>query len=198
MEEIDEAANIIKKGGIVVFPTETVYGIGADALNEDAIRKLYSAKGNPLNKKTSILVSSIEMLESVTQNISDIERKLINEFFPGPLTLVLHKKECIPDILTNNEDNVGVRMPANKTAINLINKVGRPIATTSANLHGELSGTDIEYVHKSFGNKVDYYIDGGNSEIGFGSTVLQIIDGIPHIYRQGSITKEQIDKVLKL
>lgn len=198
LEIINNAAQIIKNGGIVVFPTETVYGIGADAFNEEAIKKLYKIKKRPLNKKTSLLVSSIDMLKQVTQNISDIEYKLIKEFFPGPLTLVLNKKDIIPNILTNNEEIVGFRMPANRMALELIENVGRPIATSSANLTGETSGTNLEEIRKVFKESVDFYIDGGKSKIGIGSTVVQVIDGTPHIIRKGSITEEQIAKVLQV
>jgi len=121
--KISTAVNCIKDGGIVVFPTETVYGIGADCLNENAIRKLYKAKRRPLTKKISILVGSIEMLKQFTKNLSRQEQKLVKEFFPGPLTLILHKNPIIPDLLTNNEDVVGFRMPKNKVALDLINGV---------------------------------------------------------------------------
>lgn len=195
--EIKEAAKRLEDGGIVVFPTETVYGIGADILNEDAIKKLYKAKRRPLNQKISILVGSVEMLEKVTQNISNIERKLIESFFPGPLTLILHKKDIVPNILTNNEDVVGFRMPANRTALDLINELGNPIATSSANRKGEPSGVNLEDIRNIFKEEVDFYIDGGKSEIGYGSTIVQVVDGIPQIIREGIITKEDIEKVLK-
>lgn len=193
---IEQAAEIIKNGGIVVFPTETVYGIGADALNEDAIKRLYRVKGRPANQKTSLLVSSIEMLEKITQNISDIEYKLIKRFFPGPLTLILHKKNIIPNILTNNEEIVGFRMPANQIALELIEKVGRPIATSSANFAGKPSGINLSDIKNNFKENVDFYIDGGKSEIGMGSTIVQVIDGKPVILRQGSITLDQINQAI--
>lgn len=196
-EKIREAADVLKQGKIVVFPTETVYGIGADSFNEDAIQKLYQAKRRPLTQKISILVGSIEMLERVTQNISKVERALMDKFFPGPLTLVLHKKECIPYILTNHEEVVGFRMPANQIALDLINEVGNPIATSSANKAGEPSGVELEEIAKNFREEVDLYIDGGKSKIGFGSTIVQVIDEVPYIIREGKITKEDIDNVLK-
>lgn len=197
-DNILKAAQIINDGEIVVFPTETVYGIGADALNEEAIKKLYNIKERPVNKKISLLVSSIDMLKKFTQNISNAEEKLIKEFFPGPLTLILHKKDIIPDILTNNEDVVGFRMPANEIALELIENVGNPIATSSANRSGQPTGETIDDIKNVFKNEVDFYIDGGKSKIGTPSTIVQVIDEVPHIIREGSITKKQIYKCLGL
>ena len=137
--DISKAVEILKNGGIVVFPTETVYGIGANALDENSIKKLYKAKNRPINKKTSILVGSVKMLEKYTKNISQIERKLIDNFFPGPLTLILHKDDAIPNIVTNNENIVGFRMPDNETALEIINELDIPLATSSANKSGEQS-----------------------------------------------------------
>ncbi len=192
-DELDKVATVIKKGGIVVFPTETVYGIGADCLNEEAIEKLYRVKNRPFTQKTSLLVSNIEMLKKYTKNISKIEKILISRFFPGPLTLVLHKDESIQYLLTNNEEIVGFRMPENEIALKLIEKFGRPIATSSANTKGHPSGTRIEDIIQDFGEKVDYYIDGGKSKIGKGSTVAQVMeDGSINIIREGSITLEQM------
>ena len=192
-DKLDKVATVIKNGGIVVFPTETVYGIGADCLNEEAIKKLYRVKNRPITQKTSLLVSSIYMLKQYTKNISEIENILINSFFPGPLTLVLHKNKSIPYLLTNNEEIVGFRMPKNGIALKLIEKVGRPIATSSANTKGHPSGICIEDIIQDFGEKVDYYIDGGKSKIGKGSTVAQVMeDGSINIIREGSITLEQM------
>ena len=194
---MSEATNVLKNGGIVVFPTETVYGIGASVLNEKAIRKLYKAKRRPLTQKISILVGSIEMLERVTKDLSRQERKLIEKFFPGPLTLILHKNDIIPNILTNNEDIVGFRMPENDIALDLINQLGSPIATSSANKAGEPNGVNLKDIKNVFKDEVDFYIDGGKSKIGFGSTIVQMVDGKPNIIREGIITKEDIERVLK-
>lgn len=197
-DELDEAVKLIKNGGVVVFPTETVYGIGVDCLNEKAIRKLYKIKNRPFTQKTSLLVSSIEMLEEYTKNRSEIENMLIQKFFPGPLTLVLHKKESIPNLITNNESIVGFRMPQNEIALKLIEKVGRPIATSSANISGKQSGIILDDIIKEFEENVDYYIDGGKSKIGKGSTVAQVMkNGKIQIIREGSITLEQMWKVME-
>ena len=191
--KLKEPAQIIRNGGIVVFPTETVYGIGTNGLNENSIKRLYEVKQRPLNKPISLLVNSIEMIEQITQNISELEYKLIKKFMPGPFTIILKKKDIIPNILTANGDTVGIRMPENKTALKLIEYAGVPIATPSANISGKPSGTDLEIIMKDFRENVDYFIDGGKSEIGVASTIVQVIDGKPHILREGSILKEEFD-----
>ncbi len=193
--KLKEPAELIRNGGIVVFPTETVYGIGANALNENAIKKLYDIKKRPLNKPISLLVNSIDMIEQVTKDITKLEYALIKTFFPGPLTIILKKKNIVPNIVTANQDTVGIRMPANKIAIKLINYAGVPIATPSANISGRPSGTNIKDIMEDFDGKVDYFVDEGPSKIGLASTIVQVVDGVPHILRQGSISEKQIKEV---
>ena len=124
-------AKIIKNGGIVIFPTETVYGIGTNGLDEKAIKKLYEVKQRPLNKPISLLVNSFDMINEVAKDITELEYTLIKKFFPGPLTLILKKKDIVPDILTSNSDTIGIRMPANEIALKLIEYANVPIATPS-------------------------------------------------------------------
>jgi len=195
--KLTEVAEIIKDGGIVVFPTETVYGIGANALNQDDVKRLYNIKKRPLNKPISLLVSSIDMIEQVAKDITDIEYGLIKEFFPGPLTIILNKKDIVPDIVTAGGNTVGIRMPQSEIALKLIEYAGVPIATPSANISGKASGIDLEDIMKEFEEGVDCFIDGGKSKIGLASTIVQVIEGVPHILREGSISKEQIEKVCK-
>ena len=192
--KLKEPAEYIKQGGIVIFPTETVYGIGVNGLNEEAVKKLYKVKKRPLNKPISLLVNSIDMINEITKDITDLEYALIKKFFPGPLTIILKKKDNIPNIVTANLDTVGIRMPANEIALKLIEYAGVPIATPSANISGKPSGTNLQDIIKDFDGKVDYCIDSGPSKIGLASTIVQVIDGVPHILRQGSITEEQIKK----
>ena len=191
--KLKEPAQIIKNGGIVVFPTETVYGIGTNGLNENSIKRLYEVKQRPLSKPINLLVNSIEMLEQITQNISELEYKLIKKFMPGPFTIILKKKNIVPNILTANGDTVGIRIPENKVALKLIEYAGVPIATPSANISGKPSGTTLDMINNDFGEKVDYFIDGGKSKIGVASTIVQVIDGKPHILREGAILKENLD-----
>ena len=194
--KLKEPAKIIKEGGIAIFPTETVYGIGTNGLNEEAVKQLYEVKQRPLNKPISLLVNSIDMIEEIAKDITDIEYELIKEFFPGPLTIILKKNNIVPNILTANQDTVGIRMPANKIAIKLIEYAGVPIATPSANISGRPSGTNIKDIMEDFDGKVDYFVDGGPSKIGRASTIVKVEKGIPKILRKGAISEEQIRQIL--
>lgn len=193
--KIKEAAEIIKKGGIVIFPTETVYGIGANGLDEKAVKKLYDIKQRPLNKPISLLVSDMNMVNEIAQNITELEYKLMENFFPGPLTIVLKKKDIVSDIVTAGQDTVGIRMPSGEIARKLIEYAKVPIATPSANISGKSSGTNLDEIMEDFEGKVDYFIDGGDSKLGIASTIVKVVDGIPYILRQGTITKEQIEEI---
>ena len=191
---LDQAAELIKQGKIVVFPTETVYGIGANGLDEKAVKKLYEVKQRPLNKPIILLVSNMEMVELVAKDITETEYKIMKKFFPGPLTIILKKRPIVPDIVTSGQDTVGVRMPSGEVARKLVEKSGIPIATPSANITGQPSGTNLQGIEKCFKEKVDFYIDGGECEIGLASTIVQVVDGKVQILRQGSITLEEIEK----
>ena len=191
------AANIIKKGGIVIFPTETVYGIGTNGLDENAVKRLYEIKRRSLNKPISLLVANIKMVNLIAKDITETEYKIMKNFFPGPLTIILKKRDIVPDIVTAGQDTVGVRIPRGEVARKLVELAEVPIAAPSANISGEPSGTNLQEIMKHFEGKVDYCIDGGNSELGLASTIVQVIDDNPIILRQGSISLEQINKILK-
>ena len=190
--ELEYAANTIKSGGIVLFPTETVYGLGANGLDENAVKKIYIAKGRNFNNPINLLVSNMEMVESVAKNISPLEYQLMEAFFPGPFTIILEKREIVPNIVTAGQNYIGVRMPSGVIAKKLVEYSCTPIAAPSANISGKLSGTCFEDILEDFKDKIDLAIDGGNSEIGIESTIVKVIDNIPHILRPGSITEEQI------
>ncbi len=196
LEKLKEPAQLIKKGGIVIFPTETVYGIGTNGFNEESIRRIYEIKKRDFNKPISLLVSNIEMVKMVAENITDLERALMEQFWPGPFTIILKKKKIVPDILTARGDTVGVRMPSGTIAKQLIEYAGVPIATPSANISGNPSGINIDDIKNDFEGKVDCIIDGGISELGVASTIVKVIDGVPHVLREGTITKEQIQEVV--
>jgi len=193
--KIEEAAQIIKNGGLVIFPTETVYGIGANGLNPEAIEKVYVAKGRKQDNPLILLVSNKKMLEQIAEDITEIEAKLMKAFWPGPLTIVLKRKSCVPNIVTGGLDTVGVRLTSGEIARKLVESSGFPIAAPSANISGKPSGTSVEEIFEELQNKVDCIIDGGKSQEGIESTVVRVIDGVPNILRPGKITPEQIKQV---
>ena len=195
LTKLREIAEIIKKDGIGIIPTETVYGIGANGLDEKAVEKIYLAKGRKQDNPINLLVNNIEMVEKVAKNITELEYKLMTAFFPGPFTIILNKKNIVPNIVTANQDTVGVRMPKNDIALKLIEYAGVPIAAPSANISGKPSGTIFKDIYNDFKDKVDFMIDGGESNIGIESTIVKVIDNIPHILRPGSITAEEIEKI---
>jgi L-threonylcarbamoyladenylate synthase len=196
-ETLNKIADSIKDGKVIIFPTETVYGIGVNGFDEEAIKKIYEIKQRPYNKPISLLVNSFSMIEDVAESLSDIERVIIDKFFPGPLTLVVKKNKNIPDVLTSGTDYVGVRMPKNKTALRIINAVKVPMATTSTNISGMEADIDFEKAYSDFKDKVDYFIDGGVSKLGIASTVIQVIDDKIKVLREGIISKEEIEQVIK-
>ena len=193
--KLQEAANIIKNGGVVLFPTETVYGLGANGLDSDSVQKVFRAKGRDSQNPINLLVSDMKMVDMVSKNISDLEYKLMNAFFPGPFTIILQKTDIVPSIVTANHNTVGIRMPSGIIARKLVELSGVPIAAPSANISGKPSGTTLKDIYDDFKDKVDYMIDGGDSFIGIESTIVRVIDNIPHILRPGSITAEEIEKV---
>ena len=193
--ELKNIANEIKNNKVVIFPTETVYGIGANGLDAEAIKKLFIAKKRPENKPINLLISNIDMIENVAKDLTPLDYALIKEFFPGPLTLILKKKDNVPNILTANGDTVGVRMPANEIALKIIEYANVPIATSSSNISGNETGINIDNIFDDFNGRVDYIIDDGPSKLGVASTIVKVVDNKPIILREGSITKEQIETV---
>lgn len=193
--DLAKIATIIKNGGLVLFPTETVYGIGTNGLDEKAVKKLYEAKKRDIKNPINLLVSSMEMVKEIAQNISLIEYKLMQAFFPGPFTIILKRKKIVPNIVTANSDLVGVRMSDSSIAKKLVALAGVPIAAPSANISGKLSGTNLADSIYEFSDYLDFTINGGDCEIGLESTIVRVIDGIPHILRPGAITLEQIKSI---
>lgn len=191
-EKLEEIASLINNNKVIVFPTETVYGIGTNGLDRNAIEKLYKIKERTFSKPITLLVSSYEMICSVANIISPLEKKIISNFFPGPITLILNKKKIVPNILTANTDTVGVRMPDNELILKLIEYCKVPIATSSANISGFPASIDVEDIYNCFKDKVDLYIDGGKSRIGVPSTVVKVENNDIKILREGIITKKDI------
>jgi len=188
------AGNAIKKGELVIFPTETVYGIGANGLDESAVENIFIAKGRKTDNPLILHISNIDMVNDIAKDITYLEHKLMDEFWPGPFTIVLNKKDVVPDIVTGNLNTVGVRMPLNDIAKKLIEYSNVPIAAPSANISGKPSGTNIEDIIDELKDKVSYIIDGGDTKIGLESTVVRVIDNNIHILRPGYITKEDLSK----
>ncbi len=195
--EIKEAAKIIQNGGLVLFPTETVYGIGANAFDDEAVKKIFVAKGRAQDNPLILHISDMDMLDQLAENISELEYRLMDAFWPGPFTIVLNKKVGIAEVATCNGDTVGIRMPSDKTAHDLIKESNLPIAAPSANISGKPSGTKLQDIIDELKDKVGYVLDGGESEIGLESTVVRVIDEEVRILRPGKITKEDIEKVVK-
>lgn len=195
INKIKEAANFIKQGKLVLFPTETVYGIGANALDEIAVNKIFKAKGRASDNPLIVHISNIDMLKDLVTNVGEVERKLIYNFWPGPLTIVFNKKNCIPNNVTAGLDTVGIRMPSNEIAKKLIEFANLPIAAPSANISGKPSGTKIEDIIYELDGKVDYILDTGRTDIGVESTVVRVTDNQVHILRPGKITVEDIRKL---
>ena len=187
IEEIKEAANGIKEGKLVLFPTETVYGIGANALDTNAVKKIFVAKGRASDNPLIVHISNINMLEQIVENIGEIEKRLINKFWPGPLTIIFNRKSenIIPNSVTAGLNTVGVRMPSNEIARELIELSGVPIAAPSANVSGRPSGTNVQDIIEELDGKVHYIIDGGKTIIGLESTVIRVIDKKIEILRPG-------------
>lgn len=195
IEKIKEAAYEIKNGNIVLFPTETVYGIGANALDRNAVSKIFKAKGRAGDNPLIVHISNLDMLKELVLEVGIIEKKLIEAFWPGPLTIIFDKKECIPSNVCAGLNTVGIRMPRNKIAKKLIELSNCPIAAPSANISGKPSGTKIEDIIEELDGKVDYILDGGMVDIGVESTVIRVIDKKVHILRPGKVTKEDIENL---
>lgn len=195
-KEIKEAAAIIKRGGLVAFPTETVYGLGADALNPEAVAKVYEAKGRPSDNPMIVHIARASDIGQLTPMLSPDIVALIENFWPGPLTLVVKRKPSVPDRTTGGLDTVGVRMPDSQLALDLINWSGCPIAAPSANLSGKPSPTRAEDVIEDLNGKVDAIVKGPDCRVGIESTVLDVTGDVPTILRPGIITPENIEAAI--
>jgi L-threonylcarbamoyladenylate synthase len=181
---------------LVAFPTETVYGLGANALDPAAIEKIYAAKGRPPSSPLIVHVSSIEMAKELVREWPERAEKLARIFWPGPLTLVLPKKPHVPDRLTAGLDTVGIRMPANPIAQALIREAGVPIAAPSANMFGGLSPTMAQHVRDALGDRVAMVLDGGRTTVGIESTVLSLAGPEAVLLRPGMVTQQEIEAVI--
>ena len=193
----EKAAEYIRKGNLVAFPTETVYGLGANALDPLAVLKIFELKERPAFDPLIVHIASIENASQLADTTNDKFYQLAEKFWPGPLTIVLPKKKIIPDIVTSGLTTVGIRMPDHKIALELIKQSGCPIAAPSANKFGRISPTSAEHVKKYF-PEIDYIIDGGKTHVGIESTVINLYKNNFEILRPGVITSEEIETVVSL
>ena len=194
--ELDKAIDSLNKGNLVIFPTETVYGLGANALSYDAVDKIFEAKNRASNNPLIVHLKNKDEISKYAIVNNEIEQKLIDAFMPGPFTLILEKKDIIPSNVTCNMDTVGIRIPIDPIAHELLDKLDFPIAAPSANKSTKPSGTNVNDIYDEFKDSVDYLIDGGESLIGLESTVVKVIDNVPTILRPGFITREDITEVI--
>ena len=190
---IRDATDIINSGGLVAIPTETVYGLGANALDEDACAKVYAVKGRPSDNPLIMHISDVAMLDSIVKDVPPAAEKLIQAFWPGPLTIILNRKNVPRGTFL---DTVAVRMPKSPIALRLIDLAGVPIAAPSANISGRPSPTTAQHVLTDLGGKIDMILDGGSCEVGLESTVIDCSGDAPVILRPGAVTQEMIEKLI--
>lgn len=195
-EELAEAAAVLKSGGLVAFPTETVYGLGGNALDEDAARKIYAAKGRPSDNPLIAHISCAAELAPLVREIPEAGRKLMEAFWPGPLTMIFPKSSKVPYGTTGGLDTVAVRMPDDPVASRLIALAGVPVAAPSANTSGRPSPTTADHVWQDMNGRIDMIIDGGPVGIGVESTIVDVSSPVPSVLRPGAITMEMLREVL--
>ena len=195
-KELKEAAGILRSGGLVAFPTETVYGLGGNALDEDAARKIYAAKGRPSDNPLIAHVSCVEEVAPLVKEIPEAGRKLMEAFWPGPLTMIFPKSEKVPYGTTGGLDTVAIRMPDDPVANRLIALAGVPVAAPSANTSGRPSPTTADHVWQDMNGRIDMIIDGGPVGIGVESTIVDVSSAVPAVLRPGAITMEMLEEVL--
>ncbi len=197
LESIKEAGQILKDGGLVAFPTETVYGLGGDALNPESSKKIYAAKGRPSDNPLIVHIADMEHLDKIVDKVPESAIKLAKAFWPGPLTMIMNKSDAVPYTTTGGLDTVAIRMPSNKIAAELIRAAGGYIAAPSANVSGRPSPTVAKYCIEDLDGKVEMIIDGGQVGIGLESTIVDLTVEPAMILRPGYITRQMLDEVLE-
>jgi len=195
-EDLRAAAEVVEKGGLVVFPTETVYGLGANSLMEDAVSRIFEVKGRPVTLPLTYHLSSVAAAGPLIKNLSETGKKLMQSFLPGPITLVFEKSDNVPDLITGGGRKVGIRVPSHPLALEFLRAVKVPLVATSANISGRPSSTTLAHIIKDLGDKVDLILDAGDSPLGIESTVLDVTTEPPRLIRSGYITREEIARVI--
>ena len=194
--QIERAAAVLKAGGLVALPTETVYGLGADANNENAVRRIFAAKGRPANHPLIVHLASPEQLTDWANQIPDVAYQFADAFWPGPLTLILRRSPNVLDVVTGGQDTVGLRVPGHPLALELLTAFGGGIAAPSANRFGRISPTTAEHVRAELGDRVDLILDGGPCQVGLESTIIDLSTGRPRLLRPGGVSMEALAAVL--
>lgn len=195
-ENLQQAAEILKEGGLVASPTETVYGLCANALDEAAVKNIYKAKGRPSDNPLIVHIGDLDMLKPLVQEVSPIAKKLMDTFWPGPMTLIFKASDLVPKVVTGGLDTVAVRFPSHPTINKLIKTSGLPLAAPSANTSGKPSPTNFTRVYEDLNGKIDCIVEGDHSEYGVESTVVDTVGDIATILRPGGITFEMLEEVL--
>lgn len=195
-DQAEEAAEIIKSGGIIAIPTETVYGLAASVYNTGAIKKIFEAKGRPSDNPLIVHISDIDQVYDLVSEFPENAKKLAEKFWPGPLTMIMPKSSKVPDEVTGGMNSVAIRYPAHEVARKVIEKSGVPLVAPSANLSGKPSPTKFEHVSEDLYGKVDAIVDGGECKVGLESTVISLLSDVPKILRPGKVSAEDIKKVV--
>ena len=191
--DIEHAASVLSAGGLVAFPTETVYGLGADASNPAAVRKIFEAKGRPATHPVIVHLADAAQLATWAREVPEGARRLARRFWPGPLTIILKRASKVNDVVTGGQDTVALRVPSHPVALQLLARFGGGIAAPSANRHGRVSATIAEHVRREFGAAVDCVLDGGEARIGIESAIVDLSRGAPTLLRPGWITAAEIE-----
>lgn len=194
--DIEKAKQLIDSGELVAIPTDTVYGLAGDVMNESALARIFEVKNRPPNVPLIALSDSVEKLQTMAKEFSIEENKLARKFWPGALTIIVDKLSSVSDLMTAGLTTIGLRIPAHPLAINLLNKVNRPLAVTSANIHGEPSPKNALEVDQQIGDKISYILDGGDSKVGEESTIVRIESSKIKIYREGALSLELLQQAL--
>jgi L-threonylcarbamoyladenylate synthase len=194
--EIEEAVEVLRAGDLVVFPTETVYGLGANASNPAAVRKIFEVKNRPADHPVIVHLDNPRYLHRWVSDVPPVAEQLAAKFWPGPLTLILPKADNVNDIVTGGQDSIGIRVPSHPIAQQLLTAFGGGIAAPSANRYGRLSPTKPEHVRDEFGDSIKLLLDGGESQIGLESTIVSCLDNEPRLLRPGFITRSQLEQVV--
>ena len=193
---LQEAGTIIKNGGLVAFPTETVYGLGGDALNRESAKKIYAAKGRPSDNPLIVHICSMDALKPIVEEIPEAVERLADAFWPGPLTIIMKKSQLVPKETTGGLETVAVRMPSHPVALKFIEYAGGYVAAPSANVSGRPSPTKAKYVVEDMSGRIEMILDGDGIDIGLESTIVDMTSDVPMILRPGYITREMLEKVL--